>query len=163
MIHEHALTPGTAALPRTAEKFFGPQRHSVRLAREFAVTVLGDWEVADRADDVRLCVSELAANALAHGTRRGHGFLVRVSARDGFVRVEVHDSRVRAGERGPEIRHPSETDVRGRGLLIVEAVTDGWGVEDREPFGKVVWARFEGRSCPAADPTASTGAGGGVR
>ncbi|MEW2520246.1 ATP-binding protein [Actinacidiphila alni] len=82
---------------------------------------------------------------MAYGTRRGHGFLVRLEVGgDGCVRVEVHDSRgEEEGERRPRVCEPGAADVRGRGLLIVAALADGWGVEGREPFGKVVWARFD--------------------
>lgn len=46
--------------------------------------------VADRrldgpAEDVRLCVSGLASNALVHGSEPGHGFLVRLAIDDDFV------------------------------------------------------------------------------
>ncbi|MFF7193439.1 ATP-binding protein [Streptomyces sp. NPDC008079] len=131
-------------LPAAVSRFFDAKRESVGLAREFAAGALRAWGLSPVVDDVRLCVSELASNALAHGTRRGHGFLVRVVVGDGCVRLEVHDSRDEEGERRPRVCEPGAADVRGRGLLIVAAVADGWGVEGREPFGKVVWARFKG-------------------
>ncbi|MEV6007435.1 ATP-binding protein [Streptomyces sp. NPDC051976] len=130
-------------MAETAQTFFDAKRESVRLAREFAATTLAEWGFADTADDVRLCVSELASNALVHGTQRGHGFLVRLAVEDAFVRLEVHDSRDEKGERRPRVCHPGEADTRGRGLLIVATVADVWGVQRREPFGKVVWARFK--------------------
>lgn len=141
----------TAFIPGSQQRYFDPARRSVRLAREFAAATLGVWKATDRADDVKLCVSELASNALAHGTRRGHGFLVRLAADDEFVRVEVHDSRDRKDDSRPRRCHPSGTDVRGRGLLILDALADDWGVDDREPFGKVVWALFK------AQPAGFTG------
>ncbi|MGG7572891.1 ATP-binding protein [Streptomyces sirii] len=61
-------------------------------ARDFVLRTLAAWNLEGRADDVRLCVSELATNALAHGTRRDRGFHVAMSAEDDIVRVEVHDS-----------------------------------------------------------------------
>ncbi|MGI5349255.1 ATP-binding protein [Streptomyces sp. CA-250714] len=126
-------------------KYFEAKPRSVGLAREFVLVTLTSWGITgDPVDDIRLCVSELAANALAHGTRRGHGFLVRLSAEEGFVRLEVHDSRdIGAGARYPQVREASVTDTAGRGLHIVELLADGWGVEDRDPYGKVVWSRFK--------------------
>ncbi|MCZ4122124.1 ATP-binding protein [Streptomyces sp. H39-S7] len=121
-----------------AQRFFPAVPASIAIVRDFAGETLAAWDVAGRADDVRLCVSELASNALTHGTLPGRGFLVRMAAADGWLRVEVHDS----SEREPRLRHPGRTDASGRGLLIVDALSDGWGVEDREPLGKVVWSRF---------------------
>jgi anti-sigma regulatory factor (Ser/Thr protein kinase) len=145
---EERAAAGTGALPEPVSHFFDAKRGSVPLAREFVVRTLEQWGLAELADDVRLCVSELASNALAHGTRRGHGFLVGLAVEDGYVRLEVHDSRDEEedGARRPRVCRPGGADVRGRGLLIVAAVADGWGVEGREPLGKVVWARFKGVS-----------------
>ncbi|MER5465450.1 ATP-binding protein [Streptomyces sp. NPDC002668] len=81
----------------------------------------------------------MASNALAHGTDPGRGFLVKIEADDDFVRLEVHDSR----GHHPAVRHPADMETSGRGLLLVEALSDGWGVEDRQPFGKIVWSRFK--------------------
>ncbi|PZX35341.1 hypothetical protein K373_04559 [Streptomyces sp. DvalAA-21] len=49
--------------------------------------------------------------------------------------VEVHDS----GEAVPAVRQPRGES--GRGLPLVDAVADRWGVRDRGP-GKVVWCSF---------------------
>ncbi|NEW72518.1 ATP-binding protein [Streptomyces rhizosphaericus] len=121
------------------QQFFTAKPESIGRARDFALTTLASWGLSERAEDIRLCVSELASNALAHGTLSGHGFLVKLEADDDFVRLEVHDSRGRR----PEVQHPADTDTSGRGLLIVEELSDGWGIEDRRPFGKVVWSRFK--------------------
>lgn len=135
-------------MPDATQKFFDPKPESVGLARNFAVATLLAWGLEAPADDVRLCVSELASNALLHGTERGHGFLVRMDADDDFVRLEVHDSRGRHGGRAsrPVVGHPADTDIAGRGLMIVDTLADGWGVEDREPLGKIVWSRFKAGS-----------------
>ncbi|MGX1851078.1 ATP-binding protein [Streptomyces sp. NPDC055299] len=132
-------------MPDATKKFFDSKPQSVGLARDFAATTLQAWGLDAPADDVRLCVSELASNALLHGTEPGHGFLVRLEADDDFVRLEVHDSRNRHDDRGPQpvVRYPADTDTTGRGLLIVDMLADCWGVEDREPLGKVVWSRFK--------------------
>ncbi|RLV79239.1 ATP-binding protein [Streptomyces rapamycinicus] len=131
-------------MPDPTQQFFAAEPESIRRARDFALTTLASWGLSERAEDIRLCISELASNALTHGTAPGHGFLVKIAADDDFVRLEVHDSRGRR----PEVRHPDETDTSGRGLLIVEEFSDGWGVEDRQPFGKVVWSRFKAGGTP---------------
>lgn len=112
---------------------------SVGKARDFVASAVG---VGERAEDIRVCVSELATNALLHGTPRGREFRVRVAVDEGAVRIEVHD----AGDALPRLLTPAETDDRGRGLQLVDALADDWGVSDRPGIGKVVWAVFKAPS-----------------
>lgn len=88
-----------------------------------------------------LCVSELATNALLHGTPPGRGFLVRLRYDPDVLRVEVHDS----GSAWPLT--PEHQDEGGRGLFVVQALADKWGVGRRHP-GKVVWCEFVGVAEP---------------
>ncbi|MCX5077737.1 ATP-binding protein [Streptomyces sp. NBC_00424] len=129
-------------MPDAQQKFFDPRPESVGLARDFAVTTLNSWGLHSLCDDIRLCVSELASNALIHGSEPGHGFLVSLDAEGDFIRVEVHDSRSHH-RRHPAIAHPAETDTVGRGLQIVAALAESWGVEERKPRGKIVWTLFK--------------------
>ncbi|RPK94613.1 MULTISPECIES: ATP-binding protein [Streptomyces] len=124
----------------TDQRFFEVTPKSVQQAREFATATLAGWGRGERIDDVRLCVSELATNALVHGTVSDHGFLVRLDAEDDGVRLEVHDSR----RERPKTREAADTDLSGRGLVLVAALADDWGVQDRTPFGKIVWSSFKG-------------------
>ncbi|MCX3061315.1 ATP-binding protein [Streptomyces beihaiensis] len=124
------------------ERFYPRDRRTVPAARRFTREALADWGFAghERADDVALCVSELATNALVHGVPPGRGYQLFLSYGGGVLRVEVHDSgagvpRVGGGGGGG-------TGDGGRGLLLVAACADAWGVGERSP-GKVVWASFE--------------------
>ncbi|MGW3953078.1 ATP-binding protein [Streptomyces sp. NPDC004752] len=126
-------------MTKTTQQFFDARPESVGQARSFTSEALADWGLSDRAEDVRLCVSELATNALVHGTAPGHGFLVKLDADEDVVRLEVHDSR----RQHPEARQAAGTDTSGRGLILVNALADGWGVEDRTPVGKIVWSCFK--------------------
>jgi anti-sigma regulatory factor (Ser/Thr protein kinase) len=128
-------------MTEVTQHYFEPKAESVGLARDFATATLTAWGLAGPAEDIRLCVSELASNALLHGAEPGLGFLVRLTAEDDFVLLEVHDSR-RGGQR-PHVRHTDPSDTSGRGLLIVEQLADEWGVCDRQPSGKIVWTRFK--------------------
>ncbi|MEV0185510.1 ATP-binding protein [Streptomyces sp. NPDC050625] len=125
----------------TRRAFYPRDRRSVRLAREFTHDALTDWAVAERGDDVLLCVSELATNALLHGVPPGRGFGLRLALDgDGVLRLELHDSgpgTVRIPDSSPESEH-------GRGLLLVSVLADKWGVGERNP-GKFVWCEFEVR------------------
>lgn len=109
------------------------------LAREFVRVALTEWGVGERADAVLLCVSELATNALRHGVPPGRGFQVSVwPPAGGVLRLEVHDS----GDGWPRVRTGAgPVDEAGRGLLLVEALADKWGVGERSP-GKIVWCEF---------------------
>lgn len=132
--HVNSETPP----PSPRERFYRRERRSVPAARAFARETLADWGVRGRADDVVLCVSELATNALLHGVPPGRGFLLRLGllpCGDG-VRVEVHDSG--GGAPAVPLADPDGSDEGGRGLLLVSELADKWGVTEREP-GKVVW------------------------
>ncbi|GHH91866.1 hypothetical protein GCM10017779_23230 [Streptomyces capillispiralis] len=123
-------------------------------ARAFARRVLEEWGVHGRADDVLLCVSELATNALLHGVPPGRGFLLRLLPYADRVRVEVHDS----GRGVPAVPLPQQEDdcgESGRGLLLVAGLSDTWGVAERAP-GKVVWCEFATTPAAPAPPTRSS-------
>ncbi|MEV1044742.1 ATP-binding protein [Streptomyces sp. NPDC049916] len=128
-------------LPYFRAAFYCRDRRSIPVVRRFARKALVDWECEQRADDVLLCVTELATNALRHGVPPGRGFKLHIYLErvEGIIRVEMHDSGggvVRAAD-GP----PEAEDEGGRGLLLVAAMADKWGVVDRDP-GKVVWCEF---------------------
>ena len=119
----------------TQSRMFARSVRSVGRARDF---VAGAVCAGDRVDDIRVCVSELATNALRH-TPAGRLFLVRVDAQEHLVHVEVHD----AGGGEPRVCSPAATDDHGRGLLLVAALADDWGTTDRNGPGKAVWATFK--------------------
>ncbi|MFJ7493253.1 ATP-binding protein [Streptomyces sp. NPDC097727] len=128
----------TMQLSLLRERFYRRERRSVPATREFVREAVADWGFGARLDDVLLCVSELATNALVHGVPPGRGYLVRLLLEEGgpALRVEVHDS----GGGRPGVREPDGES--GRGLLLVAAVADRWGVGERNP-GKIVWCAFE--------------------
>ncbi|MYT74005.1 MULTISPECIES: ATP-binding protein [unclassified Streptomyces] len=132
--------------PQSRERFYRRERQSVPAARDFARAALTAWQKTTRADDILLCVSELTTNALLHGVPPGRGFLLRITLDEGddTVRVEVHDS----GTGTPAVPERSATAENGRGLLLVEALADKWGVGERDP-GKEVWCEFTGAGCGA--------------
>jgi anti-sigma regulatory factor (Ser/Thr protein kinase) len=112
------------AFPRAAK--------SVPTARHFVSDVVADMpkEIADRA---AIMVSELATNAVRHG---GTDFEVRVERTKDVLSVEIEDS----GEGAPVVRRAQPRDASGRGLHIVEALADAWGVRPTtEGQGKTVW------------------------
>ncbi|MFG3035947.1 ATP-binding protein [Streptomyces sp. NPDC048330] len=138
-----ALLPGT---DRHRTMLFPRRRTTPRTARNFVATTLSEWGETSRLDDMRLCTSELVTNAVLHGVPVGRLVLVRVESLDAELRIEVHDS----GENRPTQRVPEESAVDGRGLLIVAATADSWGVKERTGPGKCVWAAFDRADSGAA-------------
>ncbi|GGO55297.1 hypothetical protein GCM10012286_67070 [Streptomyces lasiicapitis] len=55
------------------------------------------------------------------------------------MRVAVHDPT----RRQPQVQNATTDDTNGRGLMLVNALADGWGVEPRVPCGKTVWSEFK--------------------
>jgi len=80
---------------------------------------------------VELLASELATNAIRYTE---DGFSLEIELTDRQVRVEVTD----AGPGLPSVQSPATLSSSGRGLRIVDAVADHWGV--RSGSGqKTVW------------------------
>jgi len=130
---------------RTFTQLFTCTPRGARLARRLVAHRMDAWGFpydGDASLDVTLVVAELAANVARHGRVRGRNFRVRLVLRDGIVRVEVADGRT---DRLPVLREPTGEGEGegGRGLLLVAAVAERWGVEPRPgaPY-KVVWAEI---------------------
>jgi anti-sigma regulatory factor (Ser/Thr protein kinase) len=114
-----------------------PEARSVPSARAHVTRILHDWRLDPLADDVALAVSELVTNAvkasaspLHMGLSEGHGWLV----------VAVAD----AGRGYPVRSCPDAAAETGRGLAVVEALSDRWGWHPVALPGltKVVWCEW---------------------
>ncbi|GAA2572650.1 ATP-binding protein [Actinomadura fulvescens] len=110
---------------------------SPRAARDLVAMTARAWALADEvAYRARLATSELATNAVRHGS--GTTMLVfstRVGTR---LRAEVHD----ASPLMPVRRSPAVTDVSGRGLVIVEDIVTDCGCYSTR-FGKATWFEID--------------------
>ncbi|MCU1455486.1 MAG: Response regulator receiver [Acidimicrobiales bacterium] len=112
------------------ERTFPNEMTSVPAARLFVAAQL-DHVDPDVVQDVLLMVSELASNSVRHaGTR----FTVAVETGTRGIRVEVADE----GAGVAALRTPGLLEPSGRGLLIVDKLSDDWGVQPMKP-GKRVW------------------------
>jgi anti-sigma regulatory factor (Ser/Thr protein kinase) len=131
-----------AAPPNQLSVLLSPTRRGARLARLLTVAHLASWGLPSRrAEQV---VAELAANAVLHGRVPGRDFRLTLTVGHGRrLRVEVTDTR---GEALPSSgRVPPRDDAEsGRGLLLVEALADAWGVDAGPPPRKTVWAELDG-------------------
>ena len=104
---------------------------SVHAARRFTVDALAG-SPPDVLEAVELMVSELATNCIRH---EGAAFRLAVTRGGGEIRVEVTDS----GTGTPTMRTPRPEEPSGRGLRIVDMLSERWGVEPEDPAGKTVW------------------------
>ncbi|MGW6058973.1 ATP-binding protein [Streptomyces sp. NPDC055189] len=114
------------------------RKPAARAARQFVAEALTQWAMTRRLDDIRLCVSELVTNALLHGDPDESLILVRLELRDTQLLLEVHD----AGDGTPTRLKAPDTSDDGRGLFLVSAMADDWGVATHQGPGKRVWAAF---------------------
>jgi Histidine kinase-like ATPase domain len=163
--------PGWTAQPRIATRTPPPTPHSVPAARLFALRTMERWGVTDRRYDVAAVVSELMSNAIRHslataeadpgvvtgvatgpdadtGADAGHPYPVGtpwLPIRLGLlhpgpcVLCAVADPSTRA----PVARRPGPLEETGRGLQLVESLSDHWGYcPAADGRGKVVWAAF---------------------
>ncbi|MER5748532.1 SpoIIE family protein phosphatase [Streptomyces sp. NPDC002088] len=106
-------------------------------ARHLIRAAVRSWGARERADEVELVADELITNALMH-TEGAAIVTLRVLTGSGRrLRVEVEDSSSAL----PRRREAGESGVSGRGLLLVDLLTDVWGVEARGG-GKCVWCEF---------------------
>jgi anti-sigma regulatory factor (Ser/Thr protein kinase) len=104
---------------------------SVAEARRFAKQIL-DGGAPDLVEAAELMVSELATNCIRHVHS---GFDLTVDRTDDQILVEVRDF----GGGAPELQLPGPEDLGGRGLRIVEMLSDSWGVTRDPTEGKTVW------------------------
>ncbi len=113
-----------------------------RLARLLAVDTLRSWGLPhERASHV---VAELTANAASHGRLPGRSFRLTLYVIRTTLRIEVTDTR---GDRLPAPQIPETESESGRGLLLVAALSDRWGVTEERFPRKTVWAEL-GLSAP---------------
>lgn len=108
---------------------------SAALARRFVTATLTDWSLAPLIDPALLVASELAANAVTHADS---AFRIQLSLTARTLRIDVVDF----GDGTPEPQPPSTTDEHGRGLLLIDALTTAWGIEEGPQHGKLVWAEL---------------------
>ena len=106
---------------------------AARAARAAATSHLAGKVSPRRLSDVAVVVSELVSNALEHG--RGQ-VVFRLRFEEGTVYGEVIDQ---GGGFEHEIRARGPGEVRGRGLFMVAALTNRWGIHEGTTH---VWFEF---------------------
>ncbi len=132
----------------------------LRAARNLVRSTLTDWGLADLVDDVQLVVSELVGNVVHHavpderrsspGAHRSLDVVLKRWPEWLFVGVSDEDSSPPTCPAG-EAFSPDLVDGiaealvpnHGRGLLIVQTLSDGLWWVPQEEGGKTVYCRFD--------------------
>jgi len=120
----------------------GSGAQSGRTARKFTRNTLREWGLAALADDAEAIVGEFVANAVSHAARAvaaaeaGQPVGLRLLRRTGEVMCAVLDP----SDTAPVLRTPDRSEEAGRGLQMVDALSDVWGWSPVTGRGKAVWA-----------------------
>ena len=115
----------------------GAVPHARRCTRQ----ALAAWELGQVADDAELVASELVTNAVRATARKQRAAPVALylAADPGRLTLLVWD----ACSELPVHRPHGDASAGGRGLDIVQALSDRWGTQAPVRGGKVVWAWFD--------------------
>ncbi|MFH9420599.1 ATP-binding protein [Streptomyces sp. NPDC017529] len=119
--------------------------HSARHVRRIVRTYLADWGMAELTDAAELGVTELLSNVVRHVPDRRCTILIL--RRPGGMRVEISDGAPGLPVKGTS---PDDLSTRGRGLVLLDALVDRWGVDPAVGrIGKTVWFECEAEETPA--------------
>ena len=117
-----------------------PGRPEAAARARRAVRTLDGLIDPDRLDELELVASELVGNSVRHALsgRPEEVIDLRILASPERVRLEVADS----GQGfAPDPSRPSDLSQGGRGLFLVAALSDRWGVDTQ--VRTTVWCELE--------------------
>jgi serine phosphatase RsbU (regulator of sigma subunit)/anti-sigma regulatory factor (Ser/Thr protein kinase) len=106
---------------------------SASKARSLIRRPLRRWGLKDLVPTAELLVSELVTNAVRYAQGK---IGLRLVLEGGLVCEVLDDSAAL-----PRLRHPDDSDERGRGLQVVSQLSQRWGAR-RAGAGKVVWCEL---------------------
>ncbi|MEU6915492.1 ATP-binding protein [Streptomyces olindensis] len=121
-------------------------REGFARVRSFTRDTLHVWSLDHCCDDATLVITELTANAATHAAP---GASSAPDIRLGFLLDPTHLLvTVSDPDDHPPLYAPAgcSLEENGRGLCIVDALSEEWGWAPSPPAGKTVWARLS--TCP---------------
>lgn len=117
-------------------------------ARDFTRTTLTGWGMEELLDNAAVVVSELLSNALRYGvtgrlgrTPSPHPVWLGLLRRGDVVLCAVSDP----GSEIPVVKEPDYFAESGRGLHVIDMLSESWGWTTPDHAGKAVWAVVSGR------------------
>ncbi|MEV5974117.1 ATP-binding protein [Streptomyces sp. NPDC051921] len=117
--------------------------------RRIVAAHLRHWQLDALIDHATLGVTELLTNVHRHA-QPDKTCTVEVELLLDRLTVSVRDNDPRI----PDVAEPDDTDAEfatsGRGLTIIEAMSESWGVRPHGDSGKVVWFTLQAPSSPVA-------------
>jgi anti-sigma regulatory factor (Ser/Thr protein kinase) len=116
---------------------------SASKARDFVSAHLAQHGLWYLVEEVRLVASELATNALSHARTP---FVVTLSQTDALVILAIRDGSASV----PFRAMPEPMDPGGRGVTLVESLSQDWGVSSVRRGEKSVWASFATQTRPGS-------------
>jgi anti-sigma regulatory factor (Ser/Thr protein kinase) len=142
------LEPALTRWPLRADLELGALPTAPGCARAWTRQIAWEWRLSHLASSAELIVSELVTNAVqaSRAVRQAAVRIWLVSDRAQVV-VLVRD----ASPQPPARTDPGEDDENGRGLLLVEALSERWGHFGYAGGGKVVWAVLPGTGVAGID------------
>jgi anti-sigma regulatory factor (Ser/Thr protein kinase) len=139
VVRRDAVSAPMEGAPLDAAVTLAAEPSSGAAARRFVQRTLAGMRAdPDRVDTLVLLCSELVTNAVLHAAAPSE---LRLRVRAGRVRLEVHDP-------SPAVPVPRAQDLgatNGRGMVLVDALADSWGVEVGDGLpdqGKTVWVEM---------------------
>ena len=138
--------------PLSSSLVLGALPTAAPCARLHVRTIMWEWGLGEAAENIELVVSELVTNAVLascepDGSPRYENGVVGLPC----VRLRLSSDRVRVlvevwdeNPRTPQPKTARMDEENGRGLMLVDALSERWG-SDRVPGwgGKVVWAELK--------------------
>ncbi|WP_435127741.1 ATP-binding protein [Actinacidiphila sp. bgisy144] len=98
--------------------------------RRIGAKKLAACGLAALVDDAQLLISELVTNALQHGA--GHQLVFHLAIGTDEIVMAVSDG----SPEHPTVRRAGAEEENGRGMFLVDALADAWGVS---PDGTSTW------------------------
>ena len=127
-----ALEGALGGSPRVDRLQLGPDHSAPGTARAFTRRMWQQWHLPGDSGSALLVTSELVTNAVLHART------------DHVLSLALHGEKMRIAVRDRDTRPPASPlipgdELGGRGLLLVDALSVGWGVLPATG-GKSVWA-----------------------
>lgn len=137
---EHSSGAGPAPVNRQTYLELAALPSAVPCVRGHVRAVAREWGLGGLADALELLASEITTNAVRASAQLSTSAppMIRlwVTTDQASITIYVWD----ASTRMPVLQDARPDQEGGRGLLLVQTLSTGWGAY-REPAGKVVWAR----------------------